>query len=289
MFRVWIFLALWAALPAPGQVGSTALYTEYRNPTAPAVIAAMQEEVTFLLAGGGLRFEWRMLPMNDQQVWTELAVLTFVGHCEVTPFAVNSHFDRRLGWTHISDGEIIPFASIDCDAVRAEILPELMGMMPESRDRVFGRAVGRVTAHELMHIFAKTQHHSAHGVDQASLTKEDLLAERLDLEGRERNSQIVLPARNPIDRARPASSLSGRISFIRQGCNACHGPEGEGTRKGPVLRVAGRLLNSVILAAKLTKSQQKMCQRARSLKVTQPALTEDDLNNVACFLSEGCR
>ena len=32
---------------------------------------------------------------------------------------------------------------------------------------------------------------------------------------------------------------------------------GEGTPHGPVLRVSGRFLNSVILAAKLTKSNQE--------------------------------
>lgn len=285
MFRVLIVLALWAALPAPGQVGSTALYTEFKYRPAPAVVQAIQEEVVLLLEPGGLYFEWQTLPIEDQKSWTELAVVTFQGHCEVLPFAENPYLDRRLGWTHIADGEVLPFATVDCDAVRAEILGDLRSLPSQSREKTLGHAIGRVTAHELLHIFARTAHHSAHGVDQATLSKAELLADRLILEEHE-SGQILRPNRNSVLRAGRSSAQGGRNSYVREGCGTCHGADGQGTRRGPVLRVAGRSLNSVILAAKLSKSQGKMCQRARSLKMTQPSLAEDELQDLACFLSD---
>jgi hypothetical protein len=285
MIRVLLVL-MWAALPSPGQVGSTALYTEFKHPPDPAVVQAIHEEVASLLEPGGLYFEWETLPLNDQKVWMELAVVTFEGHCEVLPFATNPYPDRRLGWTHVSEGEVLPFATVDCDAVRAEILRDLASLPPQSSEKVFGRAIGRVTAHELLHIFARTTHHSAHGVDQATLSQAELMADHLILDEHERGPQILRASRDTPSKMDAGSVQAGRLSFLHEGCNMCHGAEGQGTRRGPVLRVAGRLLNSVILAAKLTKSQGKMSQRARSLKVTQPSLTEDELGDLARFLSD---
>ena len=47
----------------------------------------------------------------------------------------------------------------------------------------------------------------------------------------------------------------------------------------------GRAVNSVMLAAKLAKSENKMHQRAQSLKVTTPSLAEEDLPDLVSFLN----
>ena len=64
MIRALMFLALWAVSPAPGQVGSVALYTDYQSQPSPVVVKALREEVDFLMAPDGLRFEWRSLPLS---------------------------------------------------------------------------------------------------------------------------------------------------------------------------------------------------------------------------------
>jgi len=286
MIRALIFLALWAASPASGQVGSVALYTEYQNPPALAVTHAMQEEVGALLAPNGLRFAWRSLPAYDNQTWTELAVVTFSGRCQVLLSADNSHLDNRLGWTHISEGVVLPFAEVDCDAVRAFVLKQLFGLPAEAREKVLGRALGRVMVHELLHVFAKTTHHSSQGVDQAAFTVKELLADRMILEDCEKDLPILHVSRMAAHGAIGGSPQAGRASFLRGGCASCHGAVGEGTRRGPVLRAAGHIVSTVMLAAKLTKSERKMCQRAQSLKVMPPSLTEEELSDVVSFLNE---
>jgi cytochrome c553 len=286
MIRALIFLALWAALPTPGQVGSVALYTQYQNTPSVAVARAMQEEVGTLLTPGGFRFEWRSLPVQKNEVWTELAVLTFTGQCKVLPAAYNSQPDNRLGWTHISDGAVLPFAEVDCDAIRALILKNLLELPPESREAVFGRAAGRVVAHELLHVFAKTTHHGSHGVDQPAFSVPELLADRLVFDSRGQDFHILRAGRAPQSKAVAASPQAGRASYVRNGCANCHGGTGQGTKLGPVLRVAGRTLSAAMLAAKLTKSERKMCQRAQSLKVAAPSLAEEDLSDVLSFLNE---
>jgi cytochrome c553 len=286
MIRALIFLALWAALPSPGQVVSVALYTSFQHQPSPAVVQALHEEVDFLLAPSGFRFEWRSLPANEQKSANDLAVITFTGRCEVLPMASNSHLDNRLAWTYISDGIVLPFADVDCDAVRAYLLKNLFVLPSEDRAKVYGRATGRVMAHELLHIFAKTAHHSAHGVDQPAFSVAELLADRLVFDDREPNIPVLLVSRTAASRAVAGSPQNGRDLYIRNGCSSCHGAEGEGTRRGPRLREYGRVSTAVILAAKLAKSGTKMCRRARDLKVAAPSVAEEDLPDLVSFFND---
>jgi len=237
------------------------------------------------MAPAGLRFEWRSLPANDPQVATELAVVTFTGRCEVLESAGNSNAGIRLGWTHISDGAVLPFAGVDCDTVRAFLLKGLAGLPPQDRQKVLGRAIGRVTAHELLHIFAKTAHHSAHGVDQPVFSVEELMADRLVFDDHGPELHILRVSRAPASPDVPGSPQAGRSAYVRGGCGGCHGGEGEGTRRGPVLRGGGRISSPVILAAEIVKAERKMLQRARNVKVATPSLAEEDLSNVASFLN----
>lgn len=284
MIRALIFLALLAVLPTPGQVGSAALYTEFEYKPTPAVVQAIQEEIDFLMAPNGLHLEWRSLPEDSQTTWTELAVVKFSGQCEALPFATNSHADQRLGWTHISDGVVLPFAEVDCEAIRAHLLKEMALLLPQTREKAFGRAVGRVTAHELLHIFAQTTVHSDHGVDHPTLTVSQLLADHTDVIDGEVPVHIVR-ANPTVSPVRRGLASDGKVSYIRAGCANCHGGNGEGSSSGPALRISGRILNPVTLAAKLAKSQEKMWQRARNMKVAHPSVSEDEISDLVSFLN----
>jgi hypothetical protein len=218
--------------------------------------------------------------MNGHEEWAELAVLTFQGSCQLLPFATNTHADNRLGWTHVSDGRILPFAEIDCDAIRAFILPNLYTLPAQTREMVYGRAIGRVVAHELLHIFAGTAHHSDHGVDQPALTRADLVGNQLILDREGLSMLRASPSGSKI-----GTALAGEASYIREGCSLCHGAQGAGTIRGPALRPQGKTLTSIVLAAKITKSKERMFQRAKSLKVSSPSIAEDELADLVCYLN----
>ena len=61
----------------------------------------------------------------------------------------------------------------------------------------------------------------------------------------------------------------------------------ETSRRGPVLYAAGRLLNTVMLATRLARAEQKMCQRAAALKLPPPSLEETEIQDVVSFLNLG--
>ncbi|MDR3704220.1 MAG: hypothetical protein P4L56_31520 [Candidatus Sulfopaludibacter sp.] len=189
---------LLAVLPAfGGQQGASlapiALYSQFQQEPPAGVLQAVREELSSIMAPMGLRFEWHALnAVRGQEVAVELAVITFKGRCDLNHLALHGTHSGPLGWTHISEGAILPFADIDCDGIRSFVQGGLLGVRAELREAMFGRALGRVLAHELYHIFANTQHHGS-GVGKAAYTVANLLDENFQFD--EKESAALLTSR----------------------------------------------------------------------------------------------
>lgn len=187
-----LFFGLAAAvLPlCGGQQGATlppiALYTHFQVAPPAAVLDSLQLEVQGIMAPMGLSFDWLQLSASDgRQVSIELAVIEFKGRCDIANLQPHDSNPGPLGWTHMSDGVILPFADVDCSAVRSFIQKELLAAPAVSRAQAFGRALGRVLAHELYHIFANTTRHGSEGVGREFYSARDLLAADFQFQVRE--------------------------------------------------------------------------------------------------------
>jgi len=162
------------------------LYTQFEHTPPAVVLQALQDEVESIMAPIGLRFEWRDLHQTQgHEVSAELAVVTFKGRCDIAGLMAHSRFEGALGWTHISDGQILPFTDISCDRVRQFTQSGLLAFRPDDRAAKYGRALGRVLAHELYHIFANTMRHGSIGVAKESYNMQDLLADDFLFQARE--------------------------------------------------------------------------------------------------------
>jgi len=128
--------------------------------------------------------------------------------------------------------QVLPFSEADCDRIRAFVSRTLIALPLEDRERAFERAVARVLAHELYHVFTLTEHHASSGVAQRSYTLVELMSE--DFWFAEAD-QRVLSARLVANRPNDSSTgpVTGQSLFTRSGCVRCHGLEGEGTNRGP--------------------------------------------------------
>ena len=178
----WLLAGLCTILPlwcgeheAPAPI---ALYFEFQNEPSAAVRQALEQEVEAIMAPMGSEIEWRSLKeVTGGEVSTQLAVVKFLGRCDAsglsTPHAVKA---GALGWTHVSDGLILPFSDVDCDGIRQFLQIGLLGVDSKERAEAYGRALGRVLAHELYHIFANTTHHGSNGVGKAVYSVRDLLS-----------------------------------------------------------------------------------------------------------------
>ena len=180
------------------------LYTHFAEQPPAAVRDAMQDEVRSIMAPMGLRFRWMDLAeSNGKQISVELAVIEFNGRCDVGGLTARDENPGALGWTHISDGVILPFANVDCAAVRSFIQKELLDMRLQTRAERFGRALGRVLAHELYHIFANTKRHGSEGVGREFYSARDLLAADFQFQSKESMALMNSKAHAALVNAQP--------------------------------------------------------------------------------------
>ena len=186
-----LFCLLAAALPLAGETrwvtaASITLYTSFQQEPPRAVLEALQEEVEAIMAPIGLRFDWRKPEgVRGDKIFAELAVVTFQGRCDLSGLAENNRFVRALGWTHVSDGEILPFTDIACEHVSEFVRRALGTVNPKERLATYGRALGRVLAHELYHIFANTVPHGSSRVAKECYSVQELLREDFQFQAKE--------------------------------------------------------------------------------------------------------
>jgi hypothetical protein len=174
---LWLPLAGVAGLCAQStQVSPATLYIEFQQAPSPAVMESIRGETEAIMGRLGIGLEWRSLAeATGSEVSVQLAVIRFRGRCGVSGLSPHRVQPGALGWTHESDGIILPFGDVDCDRIRTFLQVDLLGVPAMDRELVFGRAVGRVLAHELYHIFTRSSHHSPEGVGKAAYAVRDLM------------------------------------------------------------------------------------------------------------------
>jgi len=210
--KLVLFCLALGVLPALGETRAAppvpiTLYTQFQQQPPPAVLEALQAELESIMAPIGLRFEWRNLNgSHSEEPSVELAVVTVKGRCDTAGLVPKSKAEGALGITHMSDGQILPFTEISCDKVRNFVQVELLQMTGADREPAFGRALGRVLAHELYHIFANTVHHGS-GVAKEAYTTFDLTCD--DFQFPHKESEMLRAGRvhATVETAAPPGSM----------------------------------------------------------------------------------
>lgn len=150
------------------------------NLASPPVLLSMTSEVDAALAPAGITLAWTFgHDLDGKAVSGKLALIHLRGQCRAdTPVHDTSHSSSSLGRTHIVDGQVLPIADILCDAIHRLIDRDLQAASSGDRDKLLGRAIGRVTAHELYHILLRTTGHSHSGLARFAQSASELLAPR---------------------------------------------------------------------------------------------------------------
>jgi len=167
-------------LPAIGggrahRVAPVTLYTQFQQDPPAPVVRAIQGELEAIMQPIGLEFSWHALSEAGKQSSSQLAIIHFKGECDTEGLKEESGFPGPLGWTHISDGEILPFIDVNCDGLRIFVQRDLIGVNAADREAVFGRAAARVLAHELYHLLGNTRTHTNGGIGKAAYSVHELL------------------------------------------------------------------------------------------------------------------
>lgn len=170
--------SLVAAEAGPPPPARTTVYFKFEGASSPAVYAAMQREMNGLFAKTPLRFDWKRLEeASEFETVPNLVVVRFRGDCRMThPYPP---FDEQgiFAWTDVSEGVVLPFSTVDCDRVRNAVSAAMWGAERQRGEQLLGRALARIVAHELFHLFTQTKSHSPTGVARHALTGAELIAE----------------------------------------------------------------------------------------------------------------
>ncbi len=145
----------------------------------PAV-KEMQRELQALMVNSGVDLSWRLLSdLAISDSFPDLVVIKFHGACDASaPSRPWSGKPGALAYTHVSDGQVLPFSEVDCDEIRSFVSGKFGVASVPLGDIELGRALGRVMAHELYHIRTHSRSHAREGVARRTLSSAELTASR---------------------------------------------------------------------------------------------------------------
>lgn len=169
------------AIQAEGFGPSLTVLIDFEKSPASSSIGEMKREVAQLMQRTGYNVDVKLKSeIGPADEFEDLVLVTFRGTCNMANYA--AFLDERgpLAWTHTTEGQILPFSEIACDNVRRAVAGALWGGQRAKQDVLFGRALGRIVAHELYHIVLKSHAHDKKGVFQESLSGNQLIADRLE-------------------------------------------------------------------------------------------------------------
>lgn len=156
------------------------LVLEFEGGYSTQSLAAMKRELASIVGESGIKVDWRFLSdVHSSDTFESMVVVRFRGACVMQPVPVYPDERGYYAFTYVSNGDVLPFSEVECDKVARSIRPEMSRSQWRDRDSILGRALGRVLAHELFHMLAKSQHHAGEGVTRSALSPAQLVADRL--------------------------------------------------------------------------------------------------------------
>lgn len=153
---------------------------DFEQPPSELSYTAMQKEAEsiFLAAGRKLSFKLRSETVSGE-TFADVVMMSFRGKCQMDSFPVMIDERGPLAWARTEGGEVQPFGIVQCDHVQRSVKSAMGGRDYKDGNLLMGRALGRVVAHELYHMLAKTGDHAHEGVARGALSGKALIAGEL--------------------------------------------------------------------------------------------------------------
>ena len=154
------------------------LLLDFEGAHSPVSEAALGDELHSILSLAQLpiRLQVRTGPLQGD-VPGSLVIFKMKGNCTMQPaLPIGAMSDERgpLAMTFMANGEMLPFANVDCNRVRTSLERTLGRGSFHQHERQYGTALARVMAHELYHMLSRSPAHDKDGVTKKALTSREL-------------------------------------------------------------------------------------------------------------------
>ena len=150
------------------------------QPADPSVLEQMRREMKGVLGKAHIELRWAYSQSSlPKEGAAHLVVMELKGSCEGRPDELPSVLTQglKLASSASADGRILPFTWLDCEALNRF----LGSSAAEAKTpKHYGRAMGRLLAHELYHVLTDSEAHMASGITKPRLSVADLTADHLD-------------------------------------------------------------------------------------------------------------
>ena len=192
MIRPILFITTLAMCALHGATSGTtpeiAVIVQADETFSPQAWQAMEAESKRIAKQAGLRVRFVERSQAAAEQFTDLVVFRMKGRCEMDTLPALLDERGPFAWAFTADGNVLPFGEVKCDRIRESIKTALRPADYRKADELFGRALGRVVAHELYHMLANTKKHGKSGIAKDSLSAQQLIGETLDFSAHERSA-----------------------------------------------------------------------------------------------------
>ena len=148
-------------------------------------VSYMQRELSTLMQTAGYKVEWPSAGTSTGDDNSTIAVVELRGACSVPEpnvYVKPVEKGASLASTAVDGDQVLPFSWINCETLTQMLAPSLANAEPGRKDFLYGRAMGRLLAHELYHMLVNKRGHGASGIGKASFSAADVLAESFTFE-----------------------------------------------------------------------------------------------------------
>lgn len=181
MPRSLILLVAALACALPSTATDVTVVIDFNGPHSNRSVAEMKREAEGIIKDSGVHLDWKSREAVGASSYPNLVLVRFKGRCVLEPDPIL--YDERgpFAFTYSSDGNVLPFTEVACDHVTASVQSAISGDDFSRLDYLMGRALGRVVAHELVHILTRSENHAREGVAKTALSGKELIGAPLRL------------------------------------------------------------------------------------------------------------
>ena len=174
-----MLLATAGLLSAADQPSVTVL-VDFDTPPSELSFNLMQKEATTMLGTTGVKLNFKLKSEAAGETFDDVVLMSFKGRCGMDSMPVVLDERGPLAFARTMNGEIQPFGVVQCNRVQNTLKKAMWGRDYKQGDALMGRALGRVVAHELYHMLAKTPDHADTGVTKKALSGKALMSDKLE-------------------------------------------------------------------------------------------------------------
>jgi len=190
---VAILICLWVtdprlgrAEPASSAVRELVVYLKTAPSQSTGTVEEMTREAETIMAAAGYTIHWRDLGHSGGDAGDAfLVVIDLKGVCEapepeaqLEPLMAGA----SLASTAVADGKVLPYSQLECGNLSKLIGASLASENGRKREFLYGRAMGRLVAHELFHVLIGTRDHDDGGIAKRAFSAKDILADHFEFE-----------------------------------------------------------------------------------------------------------